>query len=66
MEGLNSNLDLNGQASPRVQPRIGEWGPVGAPTTGEKRLLRWRIVTYLVLVTAVIALFGYWVYSLLT
>lgn len=66
MEGLNSDLDLNGGASPRVRPRLGEWGPDDVPTTRSKRRGRWWAVTaFAVLLTLVVGL-GYGVWTLLT
>ncbi len=41
MEGLNSNLNLNAGAPPRVQPRLGEWGPANVPATRKKKRARW-------------------------
>lgn len=52
MEGLNSNLNLNGPVSPRVMPQIGEWGPAGVPSTRSKKRQRWIVVGLLVLVLA--------------
>lgn len=49
MEGLNSNLNLNGRASPRVMPAIGEWGPEGVPSTRQKRRQRWWVIGLAVL-----------------
>lgn len=64
-EGLNSNLNLNVGAPPRVQPRIGEWGPVDVPATRQKKRMRWWTVLALVLVTAAVCGYGYWMYTLL-
>lgn len=65
MEGLNSNLNLNAGASPRVQPRLGEWGPDEVPTTKAKRRARWWAVgSFVLLLTLVVAL-GYGVWTLL-
>ncbi len=54
MDGLNSNLNLNGPVSPRVMPVIGEWGPDGVPTTRSKKRMRWIVLALVVLVVAVV------------
>lgn len=61
-----SNLNLNGQTPPRVQPAIGEWGPVKVPTTKQKK--RMRIYVSIALPVAMLALFlmGWYVYFLMT
>jgi hypothetical protein len=61
-----SNLNLHGGAPPRVQPTIGEWGPVKVPSTRQKR--RMRIWVTLALLGALIAIFllGWYVYYLMT
>lgn len=62
MEGLNSDLDLNGDVSPRVKPIVGEWGPIGVPTTRQKkRQWKWTILA-VVGVVAVVTAFGYYAY----
>lgn len=62
MEGLNSDLNLNGDVSPRVKPIVGEWGPVGVPTTRDKRR-QWRLTILAVVVAlVVVAAFGYYAY----
>lgn len=65
MDGLNSNLDLNGDAPPTVVPGLGEWGPQGVPSTRAKRRMRWLTVGALVLVLAAVTLFGWWAWTLL-
>lgn len=54
VEGLNSNLNLNGPVSPRVMPQIGEWGPEGVPSTRSKKRQRWIVGGLLVLVLALV------------
>lgn len=54
MEGLNSNLDLNGDAAPRAIPAQGEWGPAEVPSTRSKRRFRWLILVYLALAVCVV------------
>lgn len=63
MEGLNSNLNLNAQATPRVQPRLGEWGPLHVPSTKQKRRQRWWVLAALVAATVAIVLVGGWVFT---
>ncbi len=65
VEGLNSNLDLNGAAPPTVVPALGEWGPSSVPSTRSKRWLRWKTVGALVLALTVVVLFGYYAWTLL-
>ena len=50
-----SNLNLNGSTPPRVQPRIGEWGPAKVPTTRAKK--RMRIWVSMALFGAMLAIF---------
>ena len=66
MPRIFSNLNLHGGTPPRVQPTIGEWGPVKVPTTKHKR--RMRIWVTLALLGALIAIFllGWYVYYLMT
>lgn len=54
MEGLNSNLNLNGPVPPRVMPAIGEWGPRGVPTTRSKRRQRWLVIALVVLLVGLV------------
>lgn len=62
MEGLNSDLNLNGSASPRVKPIVGEWGPVGVPTTRDKRR-QWRLtIVVAIIALAAVTAFGYFAY----
>ncbi|MEL4357924.1 MULTISPECIES: hypothetical protein [unclassified Luteococcus] len=51
-----SNLNLNGNAPARVQPKVGEWGPERVPTTQAKKRL--RIWVSLAFIGAVAALCG--------
>ena len=66
MPRIFSNLNLHGRTPLRVQPTIGEWGPVKVPTTKQKR--RMRIWVTLALLGAMIAIFllGWYVYYLMT
>lgn len=62
MDGLNSNLNLNGRVSPRVMPNMGEWGPEGVPTTRKKKRARWLTLLVAVLVLAAVIAFGAYAY----
>lgn len=64
-EGLNSNLNLNQGAPPRVRPRIGEWGPLEVKPTKKKKRARWWAVVVLILVLAVLVGYGYWIHRIL-
>lgn len=66
MPRIFSNLNLNGLTPPRVQPTIGEWGPLRVPSTKAKK--RMRIWVGLVLLGTMIALFllGWYVYHATT
>ena len=66
MGKIFSNLNLNGRTPPRVQPRLGEWGPETVPSTKSKK--RMRIWVGLALLGAMIAIFllGWYVYHLMT
>lgn len=35
-----TDLNLNGRSPARVQPKVGEWGPMRVPTTGAKKRMR--------------------------
>lgn len=62
MDGLNSNLDLNGSVTPRVRPRVGEWAPADVPSTGQKRRQRWWTILAAVAVLAVVLAVGTFAY----
>ena len=62
MDGLNSDLDLNGAAPPGVIPALGEWGPEGVPSTRSKRRQRWLALLVLVLVLAAVIALGAFLY----
>ena len=61
-----SNLNLHGATPPRVQPTLGEWGPLKVPTTKQKK--RMRIWVSLALLGSLIAIFllGWYVYYAMT
>ncbi len=64
-EGLNSDLNLNVGAPPRVRPQLGEWGPREVPTTRQKRRMRWWTILAVIGVTAALVAYGYWMYTIL-
>ncbi|MGV8908251.1 MAG: hypothetical protein ACOH1Y_04655 [Propionicimonas sp.] len=64
-EGLNSDLNLNVGAPPRVRPQLGEWGPQEVPATRKKRRMRWWTILVVLGVTAAVSGYGYWMYTLL-
>jgi hypothetical protein len=64
-EGLNSDLNLNVGAPPRVRPQMGEWGPVDVLPTRKKRRMRWWTILAVVLVTAAVVGYGYWIYTII-
>lgn len=65
MRRIFSDLNLNGDAPVRVQPKVGEWGPLRVPTTAQKKKV--RIQVSLAFSAAVVALFllGNFFYKLL-
>lgn len=65
MEGLNTDLNLNGAASPRVKPLVGEWAPIGVPSTRSKRNQRWWTITVATIVLVAVVAFGYVAYRAL-
>ncbi len=64
-EGLNSDLNLNVGAPPRVRPQMGEWGPLEVVPTRKKKRMRWWAILAVVLVTAALWGYGYWIYTLI-
>lgn len=65
-EGLNSNLNLNEGAAPRVRPGLGEWGPREVPTTRAKRRMRWIVLGLFVGIVAVLVGYGYYVFRVVS
>lgn len=55
MRQIFSDLNLNGDAPVRVQPRVGQWEPLRVPGTAEKK--RARITVTIAFVAAVVGLF---------
>jgi len=62
VEGLNSNLNLNAGVPPRVQPRLGDWGPAEVPSTRQKKRMRWWAVLAFLATLLVIVGYGYYIY----
>ena len=65
MDGLNTNLNLNEGAPPRVMPRIGEWGPLEVPATRQKRRMRWWVSLIFVGALAAVVGYGYWIFTMI-
>ncbi len=59
-----TNLDLHGTTPTRIQPEVGEWGPVETMPTRQKRRARWLWILAFVVVVAVLFFFGHWVYDI--
>lgn len=58
-----SDLNLNGDAPARVQPKVGEWGPERVPTTQAKKRLRiWVSLAFVAALTA-LCLLGWFFYT---
>lgn len=57
-----TDLNLNGDTPPRVQPRLGIWGPTEVPTTKRKRWMRlWVLLAFLAAFAAVLG-WGYYIW----
>lgn len=54
VEGLFTDLDLNGSVPPQVVPGLGRWAPADVPSTRQKA--RWRWLILLVLLAALAAI----------
>ncbi|AZZ43304.1 hypothetical protein C0Z11_07010 [Acidipropionibacterium jensenii] len=63
--GIFTDLNLNGRAPVRVQPKIGEWGPRGVPSTRAKKVQRIIAPIVFVLVLAGLAGLFYFFYRIL-
>jgi multidrug resistance efflux pump len=46
-------------------PQIGEWGPVGVPSTRSKRRQRWLVLAGALLALVAVCLLGWWAWTLL-
>lgn len=66
MAKIFSSLNLNGRTPPRVQPKVGEWGPEKVPTTKQKK--RMRIYAAIALAVTMLACFliGWYAYYAMT
>jgi len=65
VDGLNSNLNLNGDVAPGVIPGLGEWSPQNVPGTRAKKRLRWLVVLFLVLAVAAVSALMAWLWTML-
>lgn len=65
MEGLNSKLNLNAGAPPRVWPRLGEWGPVEVPSTRQKKRMRLWVGLGFIGASAVVFLYGWYIFTMM-
>lgn len=65
VEGLNSNLNLNAGAPPRVWPKLGDWGPAEVPSTRQKKRLRWWVSLGFVAIAAVLFAYGWYVFTMM-
>ena len=65
VEGLNSKLNLNAGAPPRVWPKLGEWGPVNVPSTRQKKRLRWFVALGFVAAAVVLFLYGWYIFTMM-
>ncbi len=61
MDGLNSDLNLNAGAPPRVQPRLGEWGPQDVPATRKKKRMRWWVSLGFAAILTILFLYGWYI-----
>lgn len=61
-----SNLNLNGPTPVRVQPRLGELGPDGVPTTRSKKRMRIWVSLAMFGFALAIFLLGWYVFYLTT
>lgn len=61
-----SNLNLNGTTPPRVQPKVGEWGPHRVATTAAKKRMRIWVGIAFVAAWAGLYLLGWFFYKTLT
>ena len=63
--GIFTDLNLNGRTPVRVQPKIGEWGPAGVPSTRAKKVGRIIAPITFVLVLAALSGLFYFFYTVL-
>ncbi len=59
-----TNLDLHGTTPTRIQPEVGEWGPVEVMPTRNKRRARVLWIAAFVAVIVALFVFGHIVYDL--
>lgn len=65
MEGLNSKLNLNAGAPPRVWPKLGEWGPAEVPSTRQKKRMRWLVGLGFFAAGVVLFLYGWYIFTMM-
>lgn len=65
MEGLNSKLNLNAGAPPRVWPTLGEWGPAQVPSTRQKKRMRWWVGSGFLAAAVVVFLYGWYIFTMM-
>lgn len=63
--GIFTDLNLNGRTPVRVQPKVGEWGPAGVPSTRAKKIQRIIAPIAFVLVLAGLCALFYFFYTVL-
>jgi hypothetical protein len=63
--GIFTDLNLNGRTPVRVQPRNGEWGPLGVPSTRAKKIQRIIAPIAFVVVLAGLSALFYYFYRIL-
>ena len=59
-----TDLSLHENTPLRVQPSVGEWGPVSVVPTRRKRRGRWLWVAAFVAMLTILFVFGGWVYTM--
>lgn len=66
MVKIFSNLNLHGATPPRVQPKIGDWGPERVPTTKAKKRMRlWVSLAFVAALLAIVVV-GWLIYYAMT
>lgn len=63
--GIFTDLNLNGRTPVRVQPGIGEWGPLGVPSVRAKKIQRILAPIAFVVVLAGLSALFYYFYRIL-
>lgn len=60
-----SDLNLNGDAPVRVQPKLGEWQPLRVPVTAEKKKARFTVTVATISVAVALFWLGDMFYKML-